>query len=74
MGDRQLRVREWRERRSLSQSELADRAGVAKLTVTRLERPTVAKPHPKTIRLLAEALGVEPADLWGPAEEREGRG
>lgn len=74
MSERQLRVREWRERRSLSQSELADMAGVAKLTVTRLERPAIARPHPKTIRLLAEALGVEPADLWGPAGSQEGNG
>ena len=66
MTDRELRVKEWRERRSLSQAELAERAGVAKLTVTRLERPAPARPHPKTIRLLAEALGVEPSDLWRP--------
>lgn len=64
MAERQLRVREWRERRSLSQAELAMKAGVAKLTVTRLERPATTKPHPKTIRLLADALGVEPRDLW----------
>lgn len=66
--ERQLRVKEWRERRSLSQSELAGKARVAKLTITRLERSFPAKPHPKTIRLLADALGVEPSDLWGPAE------
>jgi transcriptional regulator with XRE-family HTH domain len=74
MSERSLRVKEWRERRSLSQSELAERAGVAKLTVTRLERPSPTKPHPKTIRLLAEALGIEPADLWALREWQDGRG
>lgn len=64
MSERELRLREWRLRRSLSQAELAERAGVAKLTVTRLERPGRAKPHPKTIRQLAEALDVDPLDLW----------
>lgn len=61
---RELRLREWRERRALSQAELAERAGLAKLTVTRLERPGPANPHPRTLRQLADALAIEPPELW----------
>lgn len=61
---KKLRIREWRERRSLSQAELAERAGIAKLTVTRLEGSEPIRPHPRTVRSLAQALEVEPMDLW----------
>jgi transcriptional regulator with XRE-family HTH domain len=46
----------------LSQADLAERSGVSKLTVTRAEAGKVM-PHPRTIRKLAAALGVEPATL-----------
>jgi transcriptional regulator with XRE-family HTH domain len=46
----------------LSQSDLADKSGVSKLTITRAEAGKVM-PHPRTIRKLAAALGVEPAAL-----------
>lgn len=59
-----IRLKEWRERRAFSQAELADRAGVSKLTVTRLERPGSGIPHPRTVRKLASALGLEPQDLY----------
>ena len=58
-----IRLKEWRERRFLSQAELAERAGVAKLTVTRLERTEPGNPHPRTLRKLAEALDLSPEDL-----------
>jgi transcriptional regulator with XRE-family HTH domain len=56
------RLQEWRERRSLSIRELASLSGVAASSISRLERGQNA-PHPKTVRLLAKALGVEPPDL-----------
>ncbi len=55
-------LRELRDRASLSQGELAERAGVSRATITDLERGK-RKPQPKTRRKLAEALGVEPYEL-----------
>jgi transcriptional regulator with XRE-family HTH domain len=45
----------------LSQRELAERAGVSHVTIARLEGGQDA--HPRTVRKLAEALRVTPADL-----------
>jgi len=56
------RLRELRDRASLSQQELAARAGVSRATIADLERGN-RKPQPKTRRKLAEALGVEPYEL-----------
>jgi len=55
-------LRELRERVSLSQEELAERAGVSRTTIADLELGK-RRPHPKTRRKLAEALGVEPHQL-----------
>lgn len=54
-------LRALREVRALTQEELAAKAGVARGTVNRLEQGHDA--YPPTIRKLAEALGVEPAEL-----------
>ncbi len=56
------RLRGLRDRASLSQKELAERAGVSRATIAELELGK-RKPHPKTRRKLAEALGVEPHEL-----------
>lgn len=45
----------------LSQRELAARAGVSPATIVRLENGHDA--HHKTVRKLAEALGISPRDL-----------
>jgi transcriptional regulator with XRE-family HTH domain len=47
---------------ALTQQELADRAGVTRTTVARLER-NENEPHMTTARKLAEALGVHPREL-----------
>jgi transcriptional regulator with XRE-family HTH domain len=60
-------LRRLRASRYLSQSELAAKAGISKPTVLRLERGDCL-PHPRTIRALAAALGVEPAELATPEE------
>jgi len=57
-----LRLRAWREHRTLTQQELADRAGVARRTVVGLETGG-RRPHPATLRALASALGATPAQL-----------
>jgi transcriptional regulator with XRE-family HTH domain len=56
------RLRELRDRASLSQEELAERAGVSRATIADLELGN-RKPQPKTRRKLAAALGVEPHEL-----------
>jgi len=53
------RLRILRLERALTQTELADFAGVARTTLIRLERDA-RRASPVTIRLLAEALGVPP--------------
>jgi len=57
-----LRLRYWRQRRALSQEDLAAHSGVAKATIVNLEAlRTEAKPS--TVRKLADALGVTPENL-----------
>jgi transcriptional regulator with XRE-family HTH domain len=56
------RLRELRDKASLSQEELAELASVSRTTIAELELGK-RTPHPKTRRKLAEALGVEPAEL-----------
>ncbi len=51
-----------RERRLLTQQELAAKAGVGYPTISRIENDH-AEPHFRTIRKLAKALGVDPAEL-----------
>jgi len=54
----------------LSQAELARRSGVHALTVTRLESGRTA-PSTRTVRALAEALGIQPGELATPQEVAE---
>ena len=63
-------LRRLRLERFLSQGELARRAGVHAVTLTRLEAATTA-PTTRTVRALAEALGVEPGELATPGEVAE---
>jgi len=46
----------------LTQAELADRAGVSRDTVVRLERLR-QPPRPRTLKKLADVLGVSTRDL-----------
>jgi transcriptional regulator with XRE-family HTH domain len=55
----------WREQRGYSVRELAEKSGVAYPAVSILEN-LKRKPQPKTTWKLAEALGVERADLFTP--------
>jgi transcriptional regulator with XRE-family HTH domain len=59
------RLREWRERRALTQVELAEKAGVSERSVAGYEAGHGARPP--TVRRLAEALGIEVTDLMGDA-------
>jgi transcriptional regulator with XRE-family HTH domain len=60
------KLREWRESRALTQVELAERAGMSSRSVAGYEAGGGARPP--TVRKLAEALGVEVADLRGDPE------
>jgi transcriptional regulator with XRE-family HTH domain len=55
------RLQEQRRRRALSQQELADLAKVSRTTIIKLEAGRDA--WPQTVRKLARALRVDPADL-----------
>ena len=56
------RLRELRRRRVLSMRDLQERSGVSHNTIWRIESGRQGA-HPRTIRKLAEALGVEPEEL-----------
>ena len=55
-------LRAARERALLTQEELAARADVQSLTISRIERDKV-EPRYSTIRKLAKALGRDPSEL-----------
>ncbi len=62
-------VKAARERAFLSKGELAERAGLDRNTVGRIENPGTTEVHPRTIRKLAKALDVEPSELVAEEEE-----
>jgi transcriptional regulator with XRE-family HTH domain len=61
------RLKQLRRERVLSLRELEERSGVSYNTIWRIEDGRQGA-HPRTVRKLAEALGVEPSELL-----REGR-
>ncbi len=56
------KLRELRRRRVLTLEELAEKAGVGRNTIWRLEHGVMGA-QPRTIRKLARALDVQPEDL-----------
>ena len=56
------KLRELRRRRMLSLRELGERSGVAFDNINKLENER-RRAQPRTIRKLADALGVAPMDL-----------
>ena len=65
------RLKEYRERAGLSQTELACRSRMAGQNISAFERGTLA-PWPKAKKALAEALQVNEAELF-PEENRDGK-
>ena len=61
------RLKEIRESKYLSQRMLAQRSGVSRPTIARLEGGE-EEPRYTTMWKLAEALGVEPGELVGPTD------
>jgi len=59
------RLREWRLRRGLNQSQLARMAGIDSQTVCRIEQRKVALTGGYTLPRLAKALGCSESELVG---------
>ncbi len=57
-----IRLKEYREKRMMTQMELAERSGVSRASIARLET-TDTKATPRTARKLAEVLRVRPQTL-----------
>jgi transcriptional regulator with XRE-family HTH domain len=60
-------LRGWRRRAVMSQEQLAERSGVARDTISKLETGR-RKAYPVTVRKLAAGLDVEPRLLLGGVE------
>jgi len=56
------RLRAVRDAQFMTQEELAERSGIHQVTISRIEQGDV-EPRYRTIKRLAEALGVEPNEL-----------
>jgi transcriptional regulator with XRE-family HTH domain len=56
-------VRYHRGRASMTQEDLAEKAGVSPTTVVRLESGEIKRPRTETLAKLAKALGVDPSTL-----------
>lgn len=63
-------LRNFRRRAVMSQDQLAERSGVARDTISKLETGQ-RKAYPSTIRKLASGLEVEPQILLGHVEYLE---
>ena len=57
------RLKQVRERRVMTQEELATAAGVPVVTISRIENGHTGEPRPSTVRKLAKALSVDPTWL-----------
>src|SRR3954454_9022219 len=56
-------VRAHRRRLGWTQEELAERSGVTVRTIGKIESGRITAPRPSTLRLLADALGVDSSEL-----------
>ena len=63
MSPLRLRVRELREALGLTQAELAERAGVRRATVSRIENAHITSIDMNVLERLADVLAVEPGFL-----------
>ena len=63
-------LRNFRRRAVMSQEQLAERSGVARDTISKLETGR-RRAYPTTIRKLAAGLEVEPGLLFGGVEYRD---
>ena len=66
------RLKTVRERRALSQGELAQRAGISRSALNQIENGG-AEPRPSTVRKIAAVLAVSPSELMEPDPSSEPR-
>lgn len=59
------RLTELRDRREWSMGQLADRSGVSRAAISRIEAGLTPSPGAETLRKLAEALGVGVSEITG---------
>ena len=70
-GDKmKLRIREVREKKKLTQEELAKRAGVSRQLVSSLENGSSVNTTTDTLLALAEVLGCHVADFFADSTSR----
>ena len=67
MSPVQLRIREERKRRGLTQTELAKRVGVRQATISDLERRSLRRLNLGLLERIARVLKVSATDLITPA-------
>ncbi len=65
-------LRRQRVMQGYSLRDLAERAGVTQDNIWKIEHAVTKRPHGKTLRKLAEALGVEVAQLLKDGRHGEG--
>ena len=58
------RIRELRESKGLTQSELSEKSGVTRATLWRLETGEAEESTTKTLFKIADALGVDVRELF----------
>ena len=59
-----LYLAEWRKYRFMTQRELATATGITTRAITNIETGEVTEPRPSTLRKIAAALEIEPAQLY----------
>lgn len=59
-----LNLKQWRNFRGLSQSELSERAGVRKASIVAIEKGQAKSVSFDLIERLCRALDVHPSQLW----------
>lgn len=59
-------LRQEREKKKLSQAELARLSGVKQQNISQIENGTIRNPGIKTLNTLAVALGCDLLDLYKP--------
>jgi transcriptional regulator with XRE-family HTH domain len=57
------KLRHERRGAGLTQAELAERSDVAQSTIAQIEGGARPNPHPRTLKKLAQALGIETRQL-----------
>ncbi len=58
------RLREIRMERGMSQEELAEKAGMSRTTISKIENDEEANVNTRTVAKIAEVFGVNPSEIF----------